>query len=1217
MSEALAVPTISAGGADGRRRLFAFERNAVVRAGAGTGKTEALATVYLHLVGGLASPDVWPRAGVGPERIVALTFTEKAAREMRERIAGAVALLSAARLPADLSDPDAEARRSAALRWGALRGVSPAVVARVLALADSALRHGRPLPTPEHWQRVAWSLGAAQIGTFHSFASKVLRRAAVELDLDPGFTVLEEDDSERLLRAASLEALARFAQRDVGAVVELMAAAGGLGERDDHGLVNVVSSLVRRVEEDGVRADTLGVSAAADPADVRTYVAADVLARFAEACDAVPSLRADGTSARMVELARAVEQMPVATTPREALDRMRALQALPKLPARNRTKRFEDLAEEARESLSGLTADAVTVVSRHLGEVARAVLAAAQRGYELAKRKRNALDYADLMRVLRDALRDRPSLRRQWKARYDALLVDEFQDTNRVQRDLLYLLRERRDAERALAPGQSLGASELEPQGLLVVGDAKQSIYAFRGAEVSVFIDVEREVEAAGGERVDLTDSFRAVDGVLDVVNDVTRAVLAPGAVTVEGLYEPERDALVPMARGDGSTRVEVLLVPEGRADEHRKAEAEAIAERIHAMAAGGAERPGWRAPRMDEIAVLVPSWSHLEAIKRALQARNIPYALRGGPGFWERREVDDLVTLLRFVASPSDRLSLAALLRGPLVGLSDAGLARLFMGGAGYESALDPSPAVRAGLSDADRDRLDEARPTLRRLVRFGPSLGPHGVLRQAVAERGYAAVLARLPFGAQRVANVDKLVGLAAAAEQRGGDEADLLGFVQYVDRVRAAAKRESEADLEEAASGSVTVMSIHAAKGLEWPVVFVAQTSRRRPPRTERVVLDARGRLVVMPGGVETQRRFHELRREAFAPEDDDQRRLLYVALTRARDLLVVSGPDGNGEGEWNLLRGALLRDGPFRVRVTHAADVSATPPVTVRARRDDEGAERDEAAVPEAPTPPRRRLAIAAPALQDLAWCRRRFHALHDLGLREHGGAGGDHGDALALARAALTALPLDRVVSAPEASVARLRAAGVGASGAASIDLAAAMLKRYAKTALAESLAAHPEWVLGRAVPWALSLPASGVTVTGEIDLLLSGEALDREGFVVVKLCAFGEGEEPETRGGVTAVDANLELTLACRALRQRLADEGGAGATVAGVMLGMGDEGAARLTFPAAPEDALVDARVEELSAALARAHATGTWDPRPRWTCESLRCGLIPRCHG
>ena len=165
-----------------------------------------------------------------------------------------------------------------------------------------------------------------------------------------------------------------------------------------------------------------------------------------------------------------------------------------------------------------------------------------------AKRQRAALDYSDLMRLLRDGLRDRAALRREWKARYDAVLIDEFQDTNRVQRDLLYLLRERRDAERLLAPGQSLTAAELEHTGLLMVGDAKQSIYAFRGAEVAVFLATEQELAETGGERLELTDSFRALDGVLEAINPVTEALLTGGGVHATSMYDRVRDTLVATA---------------------------------------------------------------------------------------------------------------------------------------------------------------------------------------------------------------------------------------------------------------------------------------------------------------------------------------------------------------------------------------------------------------------------------------------------------------------------------------------------------------------------------------------------------------------------------------------------------------------------------------------------------------------------------------------
>ncbi|MBL8604123.1 MAG: UvrD-helicase domain-containing protein [Myxococcales bacterium] len=1206
-----------------RRALFLFERNAVVRAGAGTGKTEALATVYLHLVCGLASEETWPRGGVAPERMVALTFTEKSAREMRDRIAEAVDLLANQRLPAQLEDADPALRHEAALGWCAQRGFSAAVAARVEALAASAVAQGRSLPPPELWQRVAWTLATAQIGTFHSFAAGVLRRGAVDLGLDPAFTVLDDEDSEQLLRGAVLRALSDMAEQDVAQVVELMAAAGGIGERAERGLVTRLSALVRKLEDDGLEAAAVELGPAVEASGVQPYIVADVLRRFADAADRVEALHSDGTSEAIYRSARLVERLSAAHDPVTDLQRLRALSSLPSLPPKTRTRRVEPLATEAREALAALERDAIAAVSAHLARAGRNVLARAQRHYREAKRRRSALDFADLLRHLRDALRDRPQFRRLLKARYDAVLVDEFQDTNRVQRDILYLLRERRDHERTVAPGQSLGPWELEPAGLLVVGDAKQSIYAFRGAEVDVFLSTERELSSAGGDAIDLTESHRAVGGVLAVVNAVSARLLAGAQVHARGLYDPARDALVARARGDETVRVELLTVPPGTADLQRGAEAEAIAARIAALAAGEimAQHGTWRAPRMDEIAILVPSWQHLDPIKRALQARRIPYALRGGPGFWDRREVDDLVTLLRFVADPSDRLSLASVLRGPLVCLSDAALARLFTGSPGMEQVLDPPLAVRRALDPADRDRLEEARPTLLRLVQLGPTLGPSGVLRLALSERNYAAVLARLSFGAQRVANVDKLVGLAEAAQDRGGDDGDLPGFVRHVDRMRAAAQRESEADVGGEVSGAVQVMSIHAAKGLEWPVVFVAQSSRRKPVRTERIVRDDRGRLVILPGGVEAPEAFKQLRNQAHAAEDDDAQRLLYVALTRARDVLVVSGPDGPGDGSWGALRDAMLRVGPERVRVL--APGAEGPRLSVRARVErgddlgDANMSHDVPVLASAAPPVRRQLTVLG--AQDLAWCGRRFHLVHDLGLEDAPSAGAERALALGLLRRVLPMIGWTALVDAPARALRRALGALAAPATGRVAGVALAMLEGLAASALARRLAESPGSVLATMTPFAvrvLSPEGRAATLHGVADLVLRGSVVDADGVAVVGFTTASVGELLSGRGGVPVSDRALALRLAERAVGGRVAGADGRAVPVGSALWALGEGSAGdplRLpddgVDPLARAGALID-RLEEMQ-------ARGLWEPRDRNVCNSLRCGFVSRCHG
>lgn len=1215
---------MSAGTIDeSRARLFRFARNTVLRAGAGTGKTEALTTLYLHLVGGLADPEVWGRQGVQPERVVALTFTEKAALEMRERIAEAVHLLALEALPSGLSSLDASVRERAARHWGSVRGLSQSVVQRVLALADSAVTLGRPLPSGEVWQRVGFALGRARIGTFHGFAAGMLRSAALDIGLDPSFRVIEQEEADRLLRAATLAALSHAARKDVAAVVDLMATAGGVDADADHGLVALIADLVRALEEKGFLADELGVRPVVERVGVQTFMAAETLARFAAACEKTPSLREDGSARRMADLAASIAALGGIETPEQAR-RCADLLARNPLPGRTRTRRFEALAEETRAAIEALHDASLAILSERLAMHARAVVADAQRRFREQKAQRSVLDFSDLMHRLRDALRDDHRLRRVVKQRFDAVLVDEFQDTSAVQRDLLYFLRERRDRERIVGRGDSLEARDLEPAGLLLVGDAKQSIYAFRNADVSVFLTTERDLAEAGGARLELTDSYRSLDTVIEAINPVSEALLGSGLIAHgESMYDPARDALMAAEQGDGKVRVELLFVPGGRADEVRGAEARAIARRIKTLVeAPGPFAPGWRAPRYDDVAVLIPSWSHLEPLKKALNEQSIPYALLGGPGFWERREVDDLVVLLRFVADPSDRLALASVLRGPLVGLSDAALAYLFARPATLDDLLDPPAQVRQALDADDRARLDEARPTLRRLVRFGATLGPEAVLRLALAERAYAAVLANLPFAAQKVANVDKLVGLAAAAERRGGEESDVAGFVRYVDRMRAAAQREAEADVSDVAKGAVQILSIHAAKGLEWPVVFVAQTSRRRMARSERVLIDKGKRFVALPAGFSANEGFKTLRQDMHAAEDDDQRRLLYVALTRGRDLVVVSGPREEGEGDWRSLSMALLREVPARVRVLAPGEQGPAIPVRADASQEPEQVPSDEvlAQAIDPPLVPRRRLSLLPSALQEFERCPRRYFSLYEIGLDEHprvlpGAPVLAPSVLLAALKDLLAAVDPGALTMDPEGALS----AAAGALGAA-----------HARSALAEAEALARPWVrsplgeavarggaLARALPVALALGEGerSVTLYGRVDLVLRGETLGREGLVVVEY-ALGPAA---AWGDAGAASHSLVLEAWRSALARRFAAEGGEPPVIDAAVAFLSSQ-RAELSF-LEPRHTLGKASLEQrvlgLGDALAEGRASARWEGRQRYLCERLRCGFVPRCHG
>lgn len=1195
-----------------QRALWDFARNTVLRAGAGTGKTEALTGVFLHLVSGLAEGGVWGRVGLAPERVVALTFTEKAAAEMRDRIAEAVALLSFEAPPEELVTLEGEARARAARRWAQPRGLSPAALARVLSLADSAARSGRPLPPPELWRRVGLSLGSARIGTFHGYAAGVLRAAALDLGLDPGFRVLEQEEAERLLREACTSAVSELARRDVAAVADLMASAGGL-EDAERGLLRLVAELLHRLEEAGLTPEELEPAALAVPPRVERGAALGVLRTFAEACETVEDLREDGTATRMARLCERLDGLG----PWESVEGARqvgALLAAHSVPGPRATRRIELAAADARVVVETLRELCLAVSSELLAREAAGLLVATRRRFSAAKAARSALDFADLMQRLRNALSAELPLRRACKDRIGAMLVDEFQDTNRVQRDLVFLLRERRGSEQALGAGESLAGSALEPHGLLLVGDAKQSIYAFRGADVAVFLETERALVEAGGQSLELTGSHRALDAVVAAVNPLTEALLGAGLVALgTSMYDRARDALVAEAAGDGHARAELLLVPAGRAEDVRTAEAEAIARRIEALVSLPPAQcsPGWRPAVYDDIAILVPSWTHTDTLRRALKRKGIPYALLGGPGFWERREVDDLVTALRLAADPSDRLALASVLRGPVVGLSDAALAHLFAPSSSLEEVLDPPAAVRHRLAEDDRARLDEARPTLRRMLRHGATVGPSGVLRWLYAERGLAAVQATQPFGAQRVANMDKLLGLAESAESRGGEDATLGGFVRFVDRMRSAGQHETDADVADVSVGAVQILSIHAAKGLEWPVVFVAQSSRRRRTHGERLVVDAGKRLLVLPAGLGTPEHFRDRRQDAHAAEDDDQRRLLYVALTRARDLMVVSGPADEGEGDWQTLQRAMFKLAPLAVtRIDPGLDAPALPVREHGAREDalvpaEESALVDslQAQAPAGPT------AFEARELEAFARCPRWYagRVLHGVTARPHERLEEDEAEATgALLRWMLARAPLDALRRDPVVVGASLRDLAQSREPAARSARAAAALVRWAKDRELGPLL-DPASVLGRSVPVGARVGsgARALKLLGEVDLLT---AVAPGGGDALTLLRVRWGSGPARASLDSLVPEVWALAL------ERRYSAAGASPRLHRAQLQLTESSHELRWLDPLPEP---EATLLAAASELRSARREGVWSGRERPECERVACEWVERCHG
>jgi ATP-dependent helicase/nuclease subunit A len=507
-------------------------------------------------------------------------------------------------------------------------------------------------------------------------------------------------------------------------------------------------------------------------------------------------------------------------------------------------------ASEDSDRLARWAADAGTLRPHE-----QALLALAQRVAEANARELDArgdLDFDRMIVATRELLLD-DTVRHAVQRRIRLLVVDEFQDVDPVQRDI---------AERI---GGLADARDPEPARLILVGDPKQSIYRFRRADVTVWIGMATRFESGEGTVVPLVENFRSKAAILGFVDAVIGTQLdapvdaAAGRQPFEVDYEP----LTARAdRHEGDHAVELLVVPAGEKDKARKAEevrdaeAAGIAARLTQLRLDGRE---WR-----DMAVLLASWSDVDRYADALTGAGVPVYVRRGEGFWTAREVLDAVLALRILRDPADDFAMVGFLRSPFAGVRDDTLLA-----------------------------LARARGLLARFVPLRDRLPAHELLQRLLDESGYLVAAALDRDGDQRVANLRKLMRFAAAAP-----DLSLGEFLREIELSRAREEKVAPERLHAEGGDVVTVTSIHGAKGLEWPIVVWADLVRQRIAPNE-AFLAGRERFAIKstdsgPEEADGKDPVHEaVKAREILEAEAESRRLWYVAATRAKELLILSG------------------------------------------------------------------------------------------------------------------------------------------------------------------------------------------------------------------------------------------------------------------------------------------------------------------------------------
>jgi ATP-dependent helicase/nuclease subunit A len=424
-----------------------------------------------------------------------------------------------------------------------------------------------------------------------------------------------------------------------------------------------------------------------------------------------------------------------------------------------------------------------------------------------------------------------------------------------------------------------------------VVGDARQSIYRFRGAEVSAFRQLGDQIKAKGGQAVELQTTYRAHAGLLQILDTLLPAIMGSGhqpAFPYEIPYSP-MDPARPSPRPEvTSPYVEVIVGLGERAPSARVPAARALVKRLLALRAAG------EIQRWEEVALLFRASTGFAVYEDALEDFGVPFVTIAGRGFYERPEVRDMLNILRALAAPWDDQALVGLLRSPALGVSDAGLYQLRNANQNSGGLWVALQGNLAGLSPADQEAAGRARQAIEDLAPFVDRLPVAALLKRVIDYLNYRAVLASVSLRATR--NLDKLL-----ADAHTSGLVRVRAFMAYLRTLRDVGVREGEASVE--AEGAVRLLTVHKAKGLEFPFVVLADAARAiRSPSEPAYLLPETG-LTFKPDRQEAYSIVHSLaewvdRQKAQAEEN----RLLYVAATRAQEKLIISGHGTASRGAW---------------------------------------------------------------------------------------------------------------------------------------------------------------------------------------------------------------------------------------------------------------------------------------------------------------------------
>ncbi len=835
-----------------QQQALDIDRHICVTAGAGSGKTMVLVERYLKIL---------REGNVDPQEIVAITFTEKAAAEMKERI---IEELS----PQEDGDSSEQ---------------------------DNSLQGFRD------------KMSTAHISTIHAFCSRILREFPFQAGVPANFSILQGIDQKLSLQQIIRETLRSIAtnlnDQHRSELTRLLRRYGGQQK-----LVDFFATMIN--QRDVVEQLMQGIYGEQSEAEIRESWKQGMLTELMSLVDVAEFIRClnavlqvargkkaeqaknlkqqleeryelNSDSPEVLNLLREIAKL--ITTGKDAIatngflpksiDRVGIVdeidflvstaKKIKNIPTLERNDEKKEDIETDDDFLISTTRDLLITYKRIATD------------YQTAKLSQGQLDFTDLQLRTRDLLRNNKEIRQALIERHKYFMVDEYQDTNELQYELVMLL-----------------TNNLESANLFIVGDPKQSIYGFRGGDVRVFEKTKQNIVDAEGKDIRLTENFRSLRDPVGFVNYFFHHLMGDGR---ENDFEVEYEALTQARPAETNGAVEILLGKQGEdsADEYTliAQHIKNIRENQATISERGKNGLGVEPPiDYGDIAILIRSRRHLPDIEHALLEADIPHLTTGGVGFYQRQEIYDIWNYLNFLNKPEEnQTSLAAVLRGPAFGISDTEL---------YEISLQEEENFwdKAQKYQTHSDNLRTAITILERHHQLAYRMPVNQLIVTIVNETGMIGTLKTGKQGQQRWSNYQKLLELARNFD---GDENKrvLPDFIEFLDILITEEPQEGQAPIE-ASSGAVRIMTIHAAKGLQFPIVILPRLDRGAQIDREPFIDEAFG-IGFSPLHPDDGYRktgpeiVAHIKNRGSAKETAEKKRLFYVGTTRARDRLILSG------------------------------------------------------------------------------------------------------------------------------------------------------------------------------------------------------------------------------------------------------------------------------------------------------------------------------------